>query len=118
MPRVTTPAPLHSGQAVLIWAAIALRMKALLLGSLLRKSDSSSSTVKATTAVLCVLRGVLRGMITSLPVWRCSSSSLSPPRVYRKRGQCGSERGHIDRQADAHEEPGESLGEVFAVRWE
>src|SRR5438270_808650 len=41
---------------MLICAAIALRMKALLLGSSFRKSASSSSTLKATTAVLAVFR--------------------------------------------------------------
>jgi hypothetical protein len=34
-----------------IWAAIASRMKALLLGSLLSSSANSFSTLKATTAV-------------------------------------------------------------------
>src|SRR5262245_7665408 len=40
------------------WAAMALRMKALLLGSLLRNSASSSSTLNATTAVLGGLRDI------------------------------------------------------------
>src|SRR5438034_8853829 len=38
------------------WSAMALRMKALLFGSLLRNSASSSSTLKATTLVLGDLR--------------------------------------------------------------
>src|SRR5687768_10612413 len=58
MPRLTTPAPLQSGQAMLSWAAMALRMKALLLGSLLRKSANSSSTLNATIFVLGGLRGI------------------------------------------------------------
>ena len=50
--RLTWPVPLHRGHAMLIWAAIALRMKALLLGSLFKKSASSSSTTtsRPTTA--------------------------------------------------------------------
>src|SRR2546426_360263 len=58
MPRGTTPLPLHSGQAIPSWAAIALRMKALLLGSLFRNSANSSSTLNATTAVLGSLRDI------------------------------------------------------------
>ncbi len=47
---------------MLIWAAIALRMNALLLGSWFKKSANSSSTLKATTAVFgdfCVMLAVL-----------------------------------------------------------
>src|SRR2546421_12194984 len=43
---------------MLICAVIALRMKALLLGNWLRKSASSSSTLKATTAVFGVFRAM------------------------------------------------------------
>src|SRR2546423_348369 len=39
---------------------MALRMKALLLGSLLRNSASSASTLKATTSVLACLRDMPR----------------------------------------------------------
>src|SRR5262249_46542919 len=63
MPRGTTPLPLHSGQAMPICAAMALRMKALLLGSLLSSSASSFSTLKATTAVLGGLRGMGKGSL-------------------------------------------------------
>src|SRR5262245_54994174 len=42
------------------WAAMALRINALLLGSLLRNSARSASTLKATTAVLGVLRDIVR----------------------------------------------------------
>src|SRR5579871_5842303 len=48
MPRGTTPAPVQSGQVMPSWATIALRMNALLLGSLLRNSARSSSTLNAT----------------------------------------------------------------------
>src|SRR5262245_28424709 len=41
-----------------IWAAIALRINALLLGSLLSRSASSVSTLNATTAVLGALRDI------------------------------------------------------------
>src|SRR5262245_956968 len=50
-------------------AAIALRMKALLFGSLFRNSASCSSTLKATTAVF----GGLRDMLSSLA---CSTTSI------------------------------------------
>src|SRR4051812_43583659 len=43
--------PWQSGQATPSWAAMALRMKALLLGSLLSRSASSASTLKATTVL-------------------------------------------------------------------
>lgn len=57
--RGMVPLPKQSGQAVPIWAAIALRMKSLLLGSWLRRSAKSSSTLKATKAVrnfFCVIK--------------------------------------------------------------
>ena len=53
------PLPLHSGQAMPSCASMALRMKALLLGSLFRNSASSSSTLKATTAVFGGLRFIV-----------------------------------------------------------
>src|SRR4051794_40967066 len=56
MPRGTTPLPLHNGQATPSWAAIALRINALLFGSLLSKSARSVSTLNATTAVFGGLR--------------------------------------------------------------
>src|SRR5262245_27470003 len=63
MPRGTTPLPLHSGQARPSCASIALRMKALLFGSLSSSSASSFSTLKATTAVFWGLAlGVFFGM--------------------------------------------------------
>src|SRR5688500_10274400 len=58
MPRGTTPLPAQSGQPTPSWAAMARRMKALLLGSLLSRSASSFSTLKATTAVLGARRGM------------------------------------------------------------
>src|ERR671934_2912443 len=58
MPLGTTPVPLHSGQAMPSWATIALRMKALLFGSLFRNSASSSSTLKATISDFGDLRGM------------------------------------------------------------
>src|SRR5262249_3781336 len=86
MPRVTTPAPLHSGQAVFICAAIALRMKALLLGSLFRKSASSASTLNATTAVLMLfLSGAMVLLSAVLPslFWGWCTRSRTVPQARR-----------------------------------
>src|SRR5258708_5239658 len=69
MPRGTTPLPLQSGQATPSWAAIALRMNALLFGNLFNSSASSLSTLKATTAVFGGLRdmaGVLGKRLASI----------------------------------------------------
>src|SRR5689334_2189037 len=77
-----TPLPLHSGQAMPIWAAMALRMKALLLGNLLSSSASSFSTLKATTAVF----GSLRAMGTPSADDGDHTSSLRAPRGFRKHG--------------------------------
>src|SRR3954465_15133544 len=60
MPLGTMPVPLQSGQAMPSWATIALRMKALLFGSLFRKSASSSSTLKATICDFGALRVINR----------------------------------------------------------
>src|SRR5262249_21428456 len=89
---------------------MALRVKALLLGSLLRNSASSASTLKATTTGLpsrcCPARAVFRGMLPSLngasalPVmYRPGTVSASarrppdPPRTCRGCGFSTSNRG-------------------------
>jgi hypothetical protein len=71
----------HNGQAVLIWAAIALRMNALLFGSLFKNSASSASTLNATTSVF----GFLCSMI-ALVAELLFRHSL----VYRHRGDIAS----------------------------
>ena len=48
MPLGTTPVPVHNGHVIPSCATMALRMKALLFGNLLRNVASSSSALNAT----------------------------------------------------------------------